>query len=150
MKKLVLLIALFAVAIALSGCVQPPICGNGICELGESQTCDQDCATSICGNGIVEKGEECDQSLCGPGLECSDCTCIIVEPNCSWSASACVEASECPGFIGPLRVGESYTPTCENGCCGFDHVLPDGSIAPTNPVPPGPLTPPTSPFLPIQ
>ena len=36
---------------------------------------------SVCGNNVVESGEECDNSLCSPGTECSaQCTCDFVAP----------------------------------------------------------------------
>lgn len=40
-------------------CAQPSVCGNAICEAGEtSATCPQDClAQPVCGDGICEGGE---------------------------------------------------------------------------------------------
>ncbi|MDP6670732.1 MAG: hypothetical protein QGI60_02860 [archaeon] len=131
MKKRILLIGLLAIAILLSGCVQSPVCGNG----------------------IVEIGEKCDQSYCGATSECIDCECVTIEePDCGLNP-ACVEDSECPGFIGPLRIGERYTPVCENGCCDFDYTPPtDGDPAQPNPPidPSIPLDPSVPPFLPLQ
>lgn len=115
MKKGILLIGLLAIAILLAGCLEPPICGNG----------------------IIESGEKCDQSYCGAAFQCLNCQCVPIEiPDCGLDY-ACTTASDCPGFNGPLQIGEEYIPICENGCCGFDHVTP----SPPNP----PL-----PILPIQ
>ncbi len=44
--------------VALSGCIEPPVCGNGVCEIGEDAVnCPQDCSTAVCGNGICEPPE---------------------------------------------------------------------------------------------
>ena len=71
MKKEILLIGLLAFAIALSGCLEPEptehVCGNGICENGETDlSCPEDCPsfTTACINEsctIVEGSgpEEC-------------------------------------------------------------------------------------------
>jgi hypothetical protein len=156
MKKGILLIGVLAAAILLSGCIEPPACGNGICENGETWlTCSADCGelppTPVCGNGIIETGEECDESYCKATSQCLDCECVpIEEPACV--NPTCVDASECPGFVGSMRIGESYTPICENGCCGFDYTPPtEGNpIQPNNPVPPGPINPPGTIFPPLQ
>ena len=50
------IIALVAL-VALSGCLQPPVCGNGICETGESQTCPTDCEINLCETGTYEEGD---------------------------------------------------------------------------------------------
>lgn len=71
MKKELFLIGLLAFAIALSGCIEPvptgTVCGNGICEDGETDlSCPEDCPsfTTACINEsctIVEGSgpEEC-------------------------------------------------------------------------------------------
>ena len=111
MKKGILLIGLLAIAILLSGCVQPPVCGNG----------------------IIESGESCDLSYCGAAWECKNCECIIIEqPECGFSES-CATASDCPDFVGPLPVGEEYIPICEDGCCKFNHISPNPPNPPLNP-----------------
>ena len=57
MKKLTCLIAFLTVLITLSGCVGP-VCGNGTCEIGETeQTCPEDC-------GTVETHLECQKQQC--------------------------------------------------------------------------------------
>lgn len=49
------------------------ICGDGVCETGES--CSADCSTTICGDGICDPGESC-FSDCGSGCEpCIICPC---------------------------------------------------------------------------
>ncbi|MEI7961885.1 MAG: hypothetical protein WCI04_06135 [archaeon] len=55
----------FALLLLIFGCVKPPVCGNGVCEIGETpQNCPisngGDCLpTSLCGNGVcnVNSGE---------------------------------------------------------------------------------------------
>jgi hypothetical protein len=37
-------------------CPRPIVCGNGLCEVGESETCASDCGP-VCGNGICEPNE---------------------------------------------------------------------------------------------
>ncbi len=76
MKKLFLLIVLLAVAIALSGCVQPPspVCGNGICEVGENSTnCPEDCSTEP---PSTETHLECQNQACAEvqGVGPDQCT----------------------------------------------------------------------------
>jgi len=81
---------------------QPPECGNGIVESGE--TCDGDdlslcrddqvcencsCVTyleePVCGNGVVESGEQCDGddlSLCRDDQVCENCRCVTYVELC--------------------------------------------------------------------
>ncbi|MEZ4223182.1 MAG: hypothetical protein R3B13_19720 [Polyangiaceae bacterium] len=102
---LVLGLALFA---ALVGCATEdtdldsstqslrPVCGNDVCEAGESSfDCAEDCAgcaggkCGSCGNGVVEAGENCDGEAfvkactdfdyVGGGVSCNeDCTLDII------------------------------------------------------------------------
>ncbi|MFA4855110.1 MAG: hypothetical protein WC634_00805 [archaeon] len=47
MKKGFVFILLLLALLLSSGCIQPPVCGNGACETGENQqNCPQDCGTS--------------------------------------------------------------------------------------------------------
>lgn len=75
MKKAILLLGLAFLIILFSGCINPPICGNGICEQGETpENCSintgGDCPSiDLCGNGVCdtslgETAENCPQD-CG-------------------------------------------------------------------------------------
>ena len=86
--------------ISTQTCEQPPVCGNGTVETGE--TCDDGNATdgdgcsgvcqnenqsSVCGNGTVESGEQCDDGNTTDGDGCS--------ANCQTEgALACVKINE--------------------------------------------------------
>ena len=57
-------------------CVEPMVCGDGVCEVGEN--CPQDCDIPIvCGDGICDMGEQCiedcgcnnDTFICPNGVE---------------------------------------------------------------------------------
>ncbi len=53
----VLILASIAV-IALSGCIEPTVCGNGICEIGESaSSCPTDCQLAVCPDGECQPPE---------------------------------------------------------------------------------------------
>ncbi len=55
-----------------------PVCGNGTCEAGENATsCPQDCSTGTCGNGSCDVGENQNNcpADCGGGTNCGDGTC---------------------------------------------------------------------------
>ena len=58
-KKAFFVLILASIAfVALSGCIQPPVCGNGVCETGEdSINCPQDCgpATGDLEATVVDK-----------------------------------------------------------------------------------------------
>jgi hypothetical protein len=52
----------------VAGCYRTPVCGNGVCETGEStSTCATDCPP-VCGNGLCEPGETSSTCSfdCGP------------------------------------------------------------------------------------
>ena len=65
----------------------PPICGNGVPELGEAcdeggqtATCDADCTLPVCGDGELNPGagEQCEADAdCGAGELCLSCTCGV-------------------------------------------------------------------------
>lgn len=74
--KYFVLIGLIAFALLLSGCVEQPVCGNGLCEPSENhETCPQDCP-------LIESHLECQAQACvevqGPGVdECAtDADCL--------------------------------------------------------------------------
>ena len=63
-----------------------PICGNSICEAGETPaSCFQDCPGGggpVCGNGIIDSGETCDDKNTVNGDGCSS-ICQIETPKCT-------------------------------------------------------------------
>jgi len=80
--------------VAISGCVQPPVCGNGICETGENQyNCPQDCGTQpvthlVCkdnacvkvdGEGIDQCSTDTDCQAPPTHTECQKQQCVTVE-----------------------------------------------------------------------
>ncbi len=74
----------FAITAKEESEVEGPVCGNGICEEGETyQSCSSDChkptETPVCGNGVCETGENCGNCLkdcpCAEGYTCQDGVC---------------------------------------------------------------------------
>jgi subtilisin-like proprotein convertase family protein len=72
-----------------------PVCGNGICEEGETnENCPEDCEP-VCGNGVQETGEECDgedlaNTACTDlGFEGGDLACA---QDCTFDTSGCTGA----------------------------------------------------------
>jgi len=64
-KKLFVLAFIAALFVLLSGCVQPPQCGDGTCDSGETpETCAVDC-----GGGILEETPPMPPSPEGVGEE---------------------------------------------------------------------------------
>ncbi|MDP6671154.1 MAG: hypothetical protein QGI60_05055 [archaeon] len=90
-NKLPIIIALLAVTIFLSGCVEPAACGNGVCEASEtSNTCPEDC-------GISEVHFECKDLTCaevtgpGPSTCATDLDCeVIPETHTECEAEQCI------------------------------------------------------------
>jgi len=65
--------------------VKAIVCGNGVCEIGESyEDCSADCPkpseAPVCGNGVCESGENCGNCLqdcsCAEEYICQDNACI--------------------------------------------------------------------------
>ncbi len=130
------------------GCGKPQtsVCGNLVCEAGESATCPQDCGGGkpICGNGVCEQGEQdgaCPEDcgsvkpVCGDGV-CSggenpfscpnDCT-----PNPTCGDGVCSEGEQ---FSCPEDCVSG--PVCGNAVCEFPE---NAKSCPKDCGPPGPV-----------
>jgi len=69
----VALLLIFIMFLFIFGCITPPTCGNGVCEVGETfENCQEDCGTSAeyCGDGICQENEnyetcskDCDKQI---------------------------------------------------------------------------------------
>jgi hypothetical protein len=73
-----------------------PVCGNGVCEDGETATsCAADCGGAVCGNGAIEGTEACDGAALGThtcvtaGFAGGDLAC---SSTCTLDTSGCVAA----------------------------------------------------------
>ena len=113
MDKL-LVAGLIVLAVFLSGCVQQPICGNGICEAGENDTvCPQDCQTHS-----TETHFECQNELCvevlgaGENQCATDANCLYFDENIVRLSQGCIglTTAECNAYkLSYLqRVFETY------------------------------------------
>ncbi len=131
-----------AEAICGLDCTGGPVCGDGLCELGEDcETCPEDCGECppppVCGDGFCEPGESCDtcpadcgecggdcaHNPCDAGEPldplCSDCVndvCAVDEFCCNetWD-SVCVGLAE---EVCGLDCGGG--PACGDGVCDID------------------------------
>lgn len=63
----------------------PPVCGDGIVDLGEdcddgntnnNDSCRNDCTAPVCGDGVLDSGEDCDDGNTTDGDGCS-ATCML-------------------------------------------------------------------------
>lgn len=98
--------------------VAPPVCGDGIEQLGEqcddgnataADGCEPDCTqTPVCGDGTVQTGEECDDGDMTAGDGC-DGTCQLegdycpeAEPNNSIATAT--QITTCTGGYGQISV----------------------------------------------
>ncbi len=89
---------------AVPGTGADPVCGNNVCEAGESVfDCSSDCAScaggqcGTCGNGVVEAGENCDGQIfkkdCSHvGYEAGGASC---NPDCTLNITGCCNDA-CP------------------------------------------------------
>jgi len=137
MKILIFLMLIVISLILISGCISPPVCGNGICEIGETlENCPidggGDCpATQLCGDGVcnLENGEnesncfeDCrPKDFCGDGIcngkenseNClGDCP-VIIESHSICMNNSCVQVS------GPGKNECSSNQDCSTGpICG--------------------------------
>ncbi len=99
-------------------CPTGPVCGNGICESGETPTsCSQDCpATKLCGNGMCDSGETPVTCL----QDCPTSSCCIANGYKCGSPAAC--NGTCGVCGGNTVCTTSFTcastgPVCGNGTC---------------------------------
>ncbi|MBQ1926561.1 MAG: hypothetical protein II180_10655, partial [Proteobacteria bacterium] len=106
-------------------CACGPVCGNGMCESGETaSTCPADCKNSpVCGNGTCESGETvstcpadcknspvCGNGTCESGETASSCPADCKKPVCGNGTCESGEtASTCPA--------DCKKPVCGNGTC---------------------------------
>lgn len=68
-SKLPILFALLATAVVLAGCVEPTVCGNGVCEAGEMQlTCPEDCGGPPTETHLECQAQQCVEVL-GAGID---------------------------------------------------------------------------------
>ena len=99
-----------------NGCVQPPLCGNGVVETGEdcewpnNATCDNNCHPITCdlpvgcGNGTIDAGEQCDPPGVGScGADCQTAPCA--PPLAGEIAVACVDGA---ALVGAGSDGSGY------------------------------------------
>jgi hypothetical protein len=98
---------------ASTDCMPKAVCGNGMCETGESpSTCAQDCKTGpVCGNGTCEPGEttaSCVQDCPSTGPKCGDGICQSNE-----NVEMCPQDCHCGN--GFCDAGET-TSTCPQDC----------------------------------
>lgn len=121
-------------------CIYPPVCGNGICEAGETQTnCPADCGSPpICGDRKCESGEtrqNCPQdcsAICGDGI----CESIETPTNCCKDCGGCGGDIICKKIINGIcmdaynnqicycrvegRISGGYRYTCQD----FKYLVP--------------------------
>lgn len=113
-----------------SACMTESLCGNGICDAGESpSSCLADCPIpSLCGNAIVESGEACDppgSTAACPSGESGTSTCSA---DCRSWISACMPTPICGnGVIEGTEVCDGSTQLCVTpaGLAGTQQCQPD-------------------------
>ena len=90
MKKIILLFILVSLVLFFIGCTLPPVCGNGICEPGEtplncSTETGGDCPPQdLCGNGVCDFVQGENESNCPSDCLTYHYECIIIDntPSC--------------------------------------------------------------------
>lgn len=121
-----------------------PLCGNGICEAGETVAC-ADCVMAVCGNGVCDPGEtattcaadctggpQCGDGVCDPGETAANCPVdCTVGPACGngtcgggETCSSCVaDCGMCPASCGNGACDAGETPsTCPADCPCTSHM----------------------------
>ena len=106
-------------------CVQPQQCGNGVCEIGESATCEADCAEP-CGNGVCTGGETFDTCALDCGPICGDGACQGHETGVSCVADCLASCGD--GTCSGLETRDNCQQDC--GFCG-NGVCEDGYESPS-------------------
>ncbi len=124
-------------------CRPANVCGNDLCEAGESETCPDDCVTT-CGNEICEQGERnscpqdctvCGDRICGDGeLQSCPQDCGVCMPSerfclgkllrvCNANGTA-FEDVDCTAFDQTCASGNCVEPdVCGNGACESGETL---------------------------
>lgn len=89
MKQIIFVLIVLLSLLFLFGCVQPPICGNGVCEVGEDQN-----------NCSINDGGDCPEiNLCGNGV------CDISETNLTCSSDCAADVGKCVSNVnGTMEV----------------------------------------------
>ena len=112
--------ALWLLTCVLAACAprSPSYCGDGLCQIGEGETCDNcavDCMCGSCGDGRcrADQGEACSNcpTDCGGCAGCGDGVCDALREDCS----------NCPGDCGSC--GTTCGPSTCAGCCSGDTCL---------------------------
>tara|TARA_Y100000310_G_C20573774_1_gene759414 strand:- start:51 stop:1211 length:1161 start_codon:yes stop_codon:yes gene_type:complete len=84
------------------------LCGNNKCDLGEEQTCSEDCPVT-CGDGVCETGEVCEADcltiVCGDGV-------------CEQGESCAADCTTATCGDGVCDGGETCVADCEESVCG--------------------------------
>ncbi len=135
-KKTIILITALAAIVFSSGCIQPPVCGNNICELLEDiVNCPNDCRVAFCGNAKCEAGEnstncpkDCPaEKMCTTNRECGIstvcCAGKCITPACTTNAQCndndptttdrCLNLGTCNAACSNTKILE----ICGNGIC---------------------------------
>ena len=96
---------------SMYGCpVDCPVCLDGVCGQGESESCPPDC-TPVCGNGTCQGGEDADLCPVDCGW-CGDGTCGVGETgeSCAYDCQ-----SQCGDWVCQPQYGETQQ-TCAHDC----------------------------------
>ncbi len=93
-------------AVCDASCLETVFCGNGTCEPGDGEdsvSCPIDCPP-VCGNGILELGEDCDDNNTADGDGCSS-TCSAEDPD----GDAILDPPDnCPDVYNPFQTDADF------------------------------------------